>query len=56
VDERCLPAWTRRRVSDGRDVRTERSVRRLSTVSEEDTVIGIADKSLAKIRKTRCGV
>jgi len=41
VDERCLPAWTRRRVSDGRDVRTERSVRRLSTVREDDTVIGI---------------
>lgn len=42
--DRCFPACTRRRVSDGRDVRTERSVRRFSMVRDDDTVIGIADE------------
>lgn len=41
--ERCLPAYTRQRFDEGREVRTERRVRRFITVRVGETVIGITE-------------
>lgn len=45
--ERCFPAWTRRSDDGGREVRTERRVRRLDMVRDGETVIGIAGKGVS---------
>ena len=42
--ERCFPAYTRRRSCSGREVRTERRVRRLRIERSWGTVIGIAGR------------
>jgi len=41
VDDRCFPAWTSLMESDGREVRKDRRVRRLSMVRDDDTVMGM---------------
>ncbi len=41
---RCFPAWTRRREAGGRDVRRERSWRRVVTVVDEGIERGITGK------------
>ena len=42
VAVRCLPAWTRRRSDGGREVRRERSWRRVEIVVDAGRVSGIA--------------
>ena len=53
---RCLPAWTRRRVDGGSEVRRETRCRRVVTGVDEGMVMGIArGKGVSYIGKVRQG-